>query len=99
MNRAKVVIDSKFPDASFREIWGSQGPKMSESFPPTKINSSFFRAEIFSARTRNKLGRDVTIPILPIKILQYRIDIVTSLPIPRILLIPLIYTHIGLLAN
>jgi len=50
MSGAKVVIDSKFPDASFREIWGPHGLKIiSTTTPPAKTYTSFFRTKIFSA--------------------------------------------------
>jgi hypothetical protein len=47
MSRAKVAIDSKFPDASFWEILGLQGPKMTKSFLLAKFEASFVRAGIF----------------------------------------------------
>ena len=45
MSRQKVVIDSKFSDASFMEFWRSQGPKMTKRFPPRK-NRDFIFVEL-----------------------------------------------------
>jgi hypothetical protein len=56
MSREKFVIEPKFSDASFTEFWGSQGLKMTKSFPPAKFGSSSDRAENFSTNTRRKSG-------------------------------------------
>ncbi len=48
MNRAKVVIDSKFSDATFREIWGFQEIKMTKLLPlPQKLILHFFELKFF----------------------------------------------------
>jgi hypothetical protein len=56
MSRAKVAIDSNFSDPPFLEFLGPQRPKMTKSSPPAKVDTSFFRAEIFSVITTTKLG-------------------------------------------
>ncbi len=56
MARAKVVIDSKFPDAVFYEILGSQWVKMTSLFAPFLRDTKFDRAEIFFTDTRDTLG-------------------------------------------
>ncbi len=53
MGRAKVVIDSKFPDAVFYEILGSKWPHFS---PPVLRDTKFDRAENFFTDTRHYLG-------------------------------------------
>ena len=56
MSRAKLVIDSKLSDASFRGFWGSQEPKTPKVFPRFLRNGWTDRAEIFFASTRNESG-------------------------------------------
>ena len=56
MSREKFVLDSKFPDASFRQIQGFRGQKWLKVFPLAKIYTIVLRPDNFFVTTRIKSG-------------------------------------------
>jgi hypothetical protein len=48
MRRAKVIIDSKFQDTSLCELWQSQGPKTTKSFPLAESRLNFIELKLFA---------------------------------------------------